>query len=99
MVARDQHRRRSDVGVEHDDIGIEALPEDTAQLALVRGASDDVEPLGLEEVVQRAWRIDLGEDDARVGVRRRSEASFHVVLVQLIHEGTPGSPGRCASIL
>ncbi len=95
VLARDQHGSGRDVGVEHDDVGIEILSEDAAQLALVRRASDHVETLGLQEVVQGARRIELGEDDAHGGVRGRDEASLHVVLVRIGHNGTPGSPGAC----
>ena len=63
-LARHQHGRGADIRVEHHDIRVEAVLEHTRQLDLVGGPGDDEKPFGLEQVVQRAGRIDFPQDDA-----------------------------------
>ena len=67
LLARDQHRLDADIRVEHHDVRVEAVLEHTSQLDLVGGPGDDEKPFGLEQVVQRAGRVDFAQDDAHHG--------------------------------
>jgi len=69
----DQLRRRSlltshrrggctDVGVEDDDVRLR-VREDAGQIHVVRGATDDLEPLALDQIMEWARRVELGQHD------------------------------------
>jgi hypothetical protein len=47
-LARHLHRGRSDVGIEHDHVGVNVLLEHAAQFDVVGRTPDDPEPFGLE---------------------------------------------------
>jgi hypothetical protein len=67
----DRRRGRRDRGIDHDHLGEAGLGEDARQVVVVRGGTEDLEPLSLEEVVE-GTRADggLGQDDADRAFRR-----------------------------
>ncbi|HYX10821.1 MAG TPA: hypothetical protein VE817_02505 [Candidatus Acidoferrum sp.] len=90
LLTRDQHGGRADVGVEDDDVGMH-LSEDVGQIHVVRGAPDDLEPLALDQVMERSRRVVLRQQDAN---HRRSSSDIEAQWFTppdriVVHDGHP----------
>jgi hypothetical protein len=66
LLTSDQRGGRADVGVQDDHVRLH-VSEDAGQIHLVRDATDDLEPLALDQVMEWARRVDLGKYDANHG--------------------------------
>jgi hypothetical protein len=64
MPTGGERGRRDDVAIEDDRVHADVLIEDALEGVLVRRRPDDLETLGLEQVVKRARRLGLGNDHA-----------------------------------
>ena len=90
LLASDQRGGRADVGVEDDHVRLH-VREEARQIHVVRRATDDLEPLALDQVMEWARRVDLGQHNAN------QERWFSDIEVQwlapsdrlVVHDGHP----------